>query len=145
LIDGRHLVASYAGEVDGMPIEEEIPTEYVTFTAAAAEKVNDDGSRWMLSLSDADGNEATFDLNTASLNYIQGTSYTIGTTELGEFNAANSSFTLAANPGEDCAFATGTLHVSLDWMAQEYSMSLYATLENGTPVEATFQGVVEGS
>ena len=145
LIDGRHLVASYAGEVDGMPIEEEIPTEYVTFTAAAAEKVNDDGSRWMLSLSDANGNEATFDLNTASLNYIQGTSYTIGTTELGEFNAANSSFTLAANPGEDCAFATGTLHVSLDWMTQEYSMSLYATLENGTPVEATFQGVVEGS
>lgn len=153
LKNGRHFVASYEGDVDGMPIKN---TVYVTtnFTSAVAEKQAEDGSLWKLTLTDAAGNEAVLELcNAFALPYLAANPYTSSNapeatdTEFGagEFNGATSTFKVAAGQGEGThKFATGTLHVDIDWTNEKYMMSLYATLENEVVVEAEYTGVVSG-
>lgn len=153
LKNGRHFVATYEGDVDGMPIKN---TVYVmtTFTSAVAEKRADDGSLWQLKLSDDAGNEAVLDLcNAFALPYLAANPYTSSNApeatdeefDPGEFNGATSTFKVATGLGEGThKYATGTLHVDIDWENQSYLMTLYATLENEVVVEAEYLGAVEG-
>lgn len=150
---GRHLVASYEGTVDGMPIRN---TVYVktTFTEARATKLDEAGALWQLTLTDADGQQATLDLcNGYNAPYLVATSYTNSLSaeatnsdfEAGEFDGATSTFKVVGGKAEGThKFATGTLHVDVDWVNQKYMMSLYATLENNAVVEAEYMGTIEG-
>lgn len=153
LQNGRQVQATYEGEVDGMPIRNTVYVQ-TTYTTAVAEKRTDDGSKWQLKLSDAEGNVATLDLyNAFAANYLAQNVYTISTsseatdTEFGpsEFDGTTSTFEVAAGAGEGThKFKTGTLTVDLLWESQTYMLSLYATLENEVVVESEFQGAIEG-
>lgn len=153
LKNGRHLVAAYEGEVDGMPVKSTIFLN-TNFTSASAEKKAADGSLWSLTLRDDNGNETTLDLyNAHKLNYLATCSYTASNApeatntdfEAGEFNGSTSTFKVAQGAGAgEHRYTTGTLHVETDFVNQLYLMSLYATLENGVVIEAEFLGAVEG-
>ena len=151
LKDGRHLQASYTGDVDGMPVID-ITTINTTFNAASATK---NGQNWTLNFADADGNQATFNLvNAFNAPYIANNTYVINTsTESdepsngevapGQFDAATSSFVVAGEPAAK-KFLTGSLHVDINWEGQTYMVAFYGTLEDNYVVEAQYQGVIDG-
>ncbi|MBO5018828.1 MAG: hypothetical protein J6C56_08225 [Alistipes sp.] len=150
LKDGRHLIATYTGDVDNMPVIDTI-TVNATFTEASATKV--DGVNWTLNLKDDKGNAAKFDIvNAFKADYIVNNSYTISTSaeefstraaEAGQFDGETSTFTVA---GEDGAknFLTGTLHVDIDWDNQKYMLSFYGTLPGNYIIEAEYEGAISG-
>ncbi len=152
LKDGRHLKASYVGDVDGMPVVDVI-TVNTKFNSASATTA-DNGKNWTLNFADADGNKASFNLcNAFQASYIVNNSYVINTSTEGEevnpdvvapgqFDAATSTFTIAGQ--EAAQFLTGTLHLDIDWETQKYMMTLYATLPGNYVVEAEYQGAIEG-
>lgn len=149
LKDGRHLVATYNGDVDNMPVID-IITVNTTFTAASATSA--DGVNWTLNLADDAGNAAKFDIvNSFKANYIVNNSYTISTSaeefatrsvEAGEFNGETSTFTVAGQ--EATTMLTGTLHVDIDWDNQKYMLSFYGTLDGNYIIEAEYNGAVDG-
>lgn len=153
LQNGRHLVATYEGEVEGMPVKNTIYLK-TTFTTASAERKGADSSLWSLTLGDDKGNQTTLELyNAFNLNYLATCPYTASNSpeadntdfEAGEFNGALSTFTIDAGAAAgEHLFATGTLHVEADFTNRLYMMSLYATLANGVVVEAEYMGAVEG-
>lgn len=150
LKDGRHLVATYTGDVDNMPVID-ITTVSTTFTSASA--TSTDGQMWTLSLTDEAGNAAKFDLaNAFKADYIVNNAYTISTSteefatrstiEAGQFDGTTSTFTVA---GEEArTFLSGTLHVDIDWENQRYLLSFYGTLPDNYTVEAEYEGTIEG-
>ena len=150
LKDGRHLIATYTGDVDNMPVIDTI-TVNATFTEASA--TSEDGVNWTLNLKDDAGNAAKFDIvNAFKADYIVNNSYTISTSaeefstravEAGQFDGETSTFTVA---GEDGAktFLTGTLHVDIDWNNQKYMLSFYGTLPGNYIIEAEYEGAISG-
>lgn len=152
LQNGRHFVASYEGDVEGMPIKNTILVK-TTFTQAEAAMTDSEGEFWTLTMRDDIGQEARFDLyNSYGMPYICRNSYTLSTSaeaenndfEPGEFDGTTSTFTVVG-PGEGThKFVTGTLHVDIDWSGELYLMTFYGTLENDVVVEAEFLGAVEG-
>lgn len=150
LKDGRHLIATYTGDVDNMPVIDTI-TVNATFTEASATSTN--GVNWTLNLKDDKGNAAKFDIvNAFKADYIVNNSYTISTSaeefstraaEAGQFDGETSTFTVA---GEDGAknFLTGTLHVDIDWDNQKYMLSFYGTLPGNYIIEAEYEGAISG-
>lgn len=150
LKDGRHLIATYTGDVDNMPVIDTI-TVNTTFTEASA--ASTDGVNWTLNLKDDKGNAAKFDIvNAFKADYIVNNSYTISTSaeefstravEAGQFDGETSTFTVA---GEDGAknFLTGTLHVDIDWDNQKYMLSFYGTLPGNYIIEAEYEGAISG-
>lgn len=154
LIDGRHMEATYTGDIDGMPVIDKVLIA-TTFTSARA-TTTDQGVSYALTLSDADGNEARLNVvNARKANYLANSAYTISTSseqlgaelldvEAGQFDAATSTFFVAGDKGGEYAYATGTLNVDIDWEGERYLISFYATLENGYIVEAEYTGTVEG-
>ena len=150
LKDGRHLKATYTGDVDNMPVID-ITTITTTFTSASATTSNN-GKNWMLYLEDAEGNKAQFDIyNAFDAPYLANNSYVISTSaealatraaEAGQFDAETSSFTVAGEG--DFKFLTGSLHVSIDWDAQTYDLTFYGTLEDNYVIEAKYVGAIDG-
>lgn len=154
LADGRHMKATYNGDVDNMPVVD-IVSVNTTFTEASAATA-DKGEKWNVVLKDAEGNEAHLDVyNAHKAAYMVANTYTISTSteteegktpntdlEPGEFDAATSYFVLAT--GETMPFATGSFHVTIDWEKQTYDLALYATLGKNYVVEAKYQGAVDG-
>ncbi len=149
LKDGRHLVATYNGDVDNMPVIDIVNVNTI-FTEASA--TSEDGVNWTLNLRDDAGNAAKFDIvNAFKTDYIVNNSYTISTsaeefstraTEAGQFDGETSTFTVA---GEDAKqFLTGTLHVDIDWTNQKYMLSFYGTLPGNYVVEAEYEGAISG-
>ena len=149
LKDGRHLVATYNGDVDNMPVID-IVTVNTTFTEASA--TSEDGVNWTLNLKDDAGNAAKFDIvNAFKADYIVNNSYTISTsaeefstraTEAGQFDGETSTFTVAGH--EATQFLSGTLHVDIDWDSQKYMLSFYGTLPDNYVVEAEYEGAISG-
>ena len=150
LKDGRHLKATYTGDVDNMPVID-ITTITTTFNAASASTANN-GKNWTLNLEDAAGNKAKFDIcNAFDAPYLANNSYVISTSaealatraaEAGQFDAETSSF-IVAGEGE-FKFLTGSLHVSIDWDAQTYALTFYGTLEDNYVIEAEYVGAING-
>ncbi len=154
LKDGRHLVAHYTGDVDGMPVVDKV---FVTtdYTSAKA-TTTDNGLNWALTLADDAGNTAYLNLaNAFQAPYIVNNTYTISTSaeefsvkalaaEPGQFDNTTSKFVVAGENGGEFKFATGTLTVDIDWETKMYLMSFYGTLENGYIIESEYEGVVEG-
>ena len=149
LKDGRHLVATYTGDVDNMPVID-IVTVKTTFTEASATSEN--GINWTLKLADDAGNSAKFDIvNAFKADYIVNNSYTISTSaeefatravEAGQFDGETSTFTVA---GEEASnFLTGTLHVDIDWDNQRYMLSFYGTLPGNYVIEVEYEGAISG-
>lgn len=152
LKDGRHLKATYNGEVDNMPVIDIITVE-AEFTKASA-STTDNGNNWTLSFEDSEGNKAQFNLcNAFKAPYIAKSSYTINTstealatratTEPAQFDAETSSFTVAGEEGAK-KFLTGTLHVDIDWANEKYLMTFFGTLEGNYVVETKYEGSVDG-
>ena len=149
LKDGRHLVATYNGDVDNMPVID-IVTVKSTFTEASA--TSEDGVNWTLNLKDDAGNAAKFDIvNAFKADYIVNNSYTISTsaeefstraTEAGQFDGETSTFTVAGQEAKQ--FLTGTLHVDIDWANQKYMLSFYGTLPGNYVIEAEYDGTISG-
>lgn len=149
LKDGRHLVATYNGDVDNMPVID-IVNVNTTFTEASA--TSEDGVNWTLNLRDDAGNAAKFDIvNAFKADYIVNNSYTISTsaeefstraTEAGQFDGETSTFTVAGEEAKQ--FLTGTLHVDIDWTNQKYMLSFYGTLPGNYVVEAEYEGAITG-
>ena len=150
LKDGRHLVATYNGDVDRMPVID-IITVNTKFTAASA--TTTDGVNWTLNLSDESGNAAKFDLvNAFKANYIVNNSYTISTStetmatratvEAGQFNGETSTFTVAGEEAKK--MLTGTLHVDIDWENQKYMLSFFGTLDGNYVIETEYEGSIDG-
>ena len=150
LKDGRHLIATYNGDVDNMPVID-IITVNTTFTEASA--TSEDGVNWTLNLSDDAGNAAKFDIvNAFKADYIVNNSYTISTsaeefatraTEAGQFSGETSTFTVAGEDGVK-QFLTGTLHIDIDWDNQKYMLAFYGTLPDNYVVEAEYEGAITG-
>ncbi len=152
LINGRHFVASYEGEVEGMPIKNTILVK-TTFTSAVAEKTSDDGSFWTLTFTDDLGQEACFDLyNSYPMHYLLRNSYTNSNSaeaantdfEPGEFDGTTSTFTVVGAGKGTHKYATGTLHVDIDWTNELYLVTFFGTLENEVVIEAEYMGPIEG-
>ena len=145
LIDGRHMVATYTGDVEGMEVVD-IITLNTVFTSAAAQKLESDGSNWLLTLSDDAGNTAVIDLFTYATPYIPESSYTIQFEDITttEFDGNTSYFILAEEPETEVGFATGTLHVTIDWDSKMYDLSFYGSLTNGVVLETSYEGEIEG-
>lgn len=151
LKDGRHLVATYNGDVDNMPVID-IITIAPKFTEASATTA-DNGANWTLTLADEAGNEAKFDIaNAFKAPYIVKNSYTISTSaeefatraiEAGQFDGESSTF-LVAGETEAMTFASGTLHVDIDWAAEKYLLAFYGTLGKNYIIEAEYEGSIEG-
>ena len=150
LKDGRHLKATYNGNVDNMPVID-ITTVTTNFTKATATNSNN-GSNWVLNLEDEAGNKAKFDVcNAFAAPYLAENTYVISTSteilstraaEAGQFDAATSFFTVAREG--DFKFLTGSLHVSIDWDAQKYMLTFYGTLEDNYVIEAEYEGAIDG-
>ena len=150
LKDGRHLKATYTGDVDNMPVID-ITTITTTFATASA-STSDNGKNWTLNLEDAEGNKAKFDIcNAFDAPYLANNSYVISTSaealatraaEAGQFDAETSLFTVAGEG--DFKFLTGSLHVSIDWDAQTYTLTFYGTLEDNYVIEAEYVGAIDG-
>ena len=140
LKDGRHLVANYTGDVDNMPVID-IVTIATTCNAASA-STTDNGKTWKLTMADAEGNKALFNLvNAFDAPYIAKNTYTISTSaeefrvkraaaEMGQFDSETSYFEVAGENGH-FKFSKGTLNVDIDWTNQKYLMTFYGELENG--------------
>ena len=153
LKDGRSLEAYYNGDVDNMPVVD-IVTIATTCTEAAA-TTEDAGKNWVLTLADAEGNTAVFDLaNAFEAPYIAKNTYTISTSaeefavrpmaaEMGQFDSATSYFVVAGDSAHH-QFAKGTLNVDIDWANERYMMTFYGELEKGYVIELQYTGVVEG-
>lgn len=149
LKDGRHLVATYTGDVDNMPVID-IVTVKTTFTEASATSEN--GINWTLKLADDAGNSAKFDIvNAFKADYIVNNSYTISTSaeefatravEAGQFDGETSTFTVAGEEASE--FLTGTLHVDIDWDNQRYMLSFYGTLPGNYVIEVEYEGAISG-
>ena len=150
LKDGRHLKATYSGDVDNMPVID-ITTVTTNFIKASATTSNN-GSNWVLNLEDEAGNKAKFDVcNAFAAPYLAENTYVISTStetlstraaEAGQFDAETSSFVVAGE-GE-FKFLTGSLHVSIDWQAQKYMLTFYGTLTDNYVIEAKYDGTIEG-
>ena len=150
LKDGRHLKATYNGDVDNMPVID-ITTINTTFVAASATTANN-GNSWTLNFEDEAGNKAVFDVyNAFNAPYLAANTYVINTStetmstraaEAGQFDAETSSFVVAGE-GE-FKFLTGSLHVSIDWATQVYMVTFYGTLEDNYVIEAEYEGAIEG-
>ena len=150
LKDGRHLKATYSGDVDNMPVID-ITTVTTNFTKASATTSNN-GSSWVLNLEDEAGNKAKFDVcNAFAAPYLAENTYVISTStetlstraaEAGQFDAETSSFVVAGE-GE-FKFLTGSLHVSIDWQVQKYMLTFYGTLTDNYVIEAKYDGTIEG-
>ncbi|MBR5843261.1 MAG: hypothetical protein IKY75_01610 [Bacteroidaceae bacterium] len=152
LKDGRHLKATYTGDVDGMPVVD-IITVNAKFNTASATTA-DNGKNWTLNFADADGNSASFNLcNAFQTSYIVNNVYVINTsTESeevnpdvvapGQFDAATSTFTVAGQ--EPTQFLTGTLTVDINWDEQKYMVTFYGSLDGNYVIEADYQGSIEG-
>ena len=150
LKDGRHLIATYSGDVDNMPVIDTV-TVNTTFTEASATSA--DGINWTLNLADDKGNAAKFDIvNSFKADYIVNNSYTISTSaeefatraaEAGQFDGETSTFTVAGEDGVK-QFLTGTLHIDIDWDNQKYMLSFYGTLPGNYIIEAEYEGSIEG-
>ena len=153
LKDGRSLVATYTGDVMNMPVID-IVTVATTCNAASA-TTDDEGKTWKLTLADAEGNKALFNLvNAFEAPYIAKNSYTISTSaeefsakrmavEMGQFDSESSYFEVAGVNGH-FRFVKGTLNVDIDWTNEKYLMTFYGELENGYKIELQFNDVVEG-
>ena len=153
LKDGRHLVATYTGDVDNMPVID-IVTIATTCTTASA-TTTDNGKTWALTMADAEGNKALFNLvNAFDAAYIAKNTYTISTSaeefrvkraaaELGQFDSETSYFEVAGENGH-YRFAKGTLNVDIDWTNQKYLMTFYGELENGYVIELQFNDAIQG-
>lgn len=150
LKDGRHLQATYNGDVDNMPVID-VTTITTTFSTASA-STTDDGNNWILNLADVDGNKAQFNIcNAFKSPYLVNNVYTINTSEEADaneivpsqFDAATSFFTVAGE-SEASKFLTGTLHVDIDWDMQKYMLAFYGTLEGNYVVEAKYEGAIDG-
>ena len=153
LKDGRHLVANYTGDVDNMPVID-IVTIATTCTTASA-STTDNGKTWALTMADAEGNLAHFNLSNAfDAPYIAKNTYTISTSaeefsakrkaaEMGQFDGATSYFEVAGVDGQ-FKFAKGTLNVDIDWTNQKYLMTFYGELENGYVIELQYNNAIEG-
>ncbi len=150
LKDGRHLQATYNGDVDNMPVID-VTTITTTFSTASA-STTDDGQNWILNLADVDGNKAQFNIcNAFKSPYLVNNVYTINTSEEADadeivpsqFDAATSFFTVAGE-SEASKFLTGTLHVDIDWNMQKYMLAFYGTLEGNYVVEAKYEGAIDG-
>ena len=150
LKDGRHLQATYNGDVDNMPVID-VTTITTTFSTASA-STTDDGQNWILNLADVDGNKAQFNIcNAFKSPYLVNNAYTINTSEEADadeivpsqFDAATSFFTVAGE-SEASKFLTGTLHVDIDWDMQKYMLAFYGTLEGNYVVEAKYEGAIDG-
>ena len=149
LKDGRHLVATYNGDVDNRPVID-IVTVKAAFTEASA--TSEDGVNWTLNLKDDAGNAAKFDIaNAFKADYIVNNSYTISTSaeefatraaEAGQFDGETSTFTVAGQEAK--LFLTGTLHVDIDWANQKYMLSFYGTLPGNYVIEAEYDGTISG-
>lgn len=154
LKDGRHLVAHYTGDVDGMPVVDKVfvTTEFSTASATTA----DNGENWTLNLADEAGNSAhLYVANAFKAPYIVNNTYTISTSaeelsakplavEPGQFDSTTSTFVVAGQNGGEFKFATGTLTVDIDWENSKYLVSFYGTLENGYIIESEYEGAIEG-
>ena len=150
LKDGRHLKATYSGDVDNMPVID-ITTVTTNFIKASATTSNN-GSSWVLNLEDEAGNKAKFDVRNAfAAPYLAENTYVISTStetlstraaEAGQFDAETSSFVVAGE-GE-FKFLTGSLHVSIDWQEQKYMLTFYGTLTDNYVIEAKYDGTIEG-
>ena len=153
LKDGRHLVANYTGDVENMPVID-IVTIATTCTTASA-STTDNGKTWALTMADAEGNKALFNLSNAfDAPYIAKNTYTISTSaeefsakrkaaEMGQFDGATSYFEVAGVDGQ-FKFAKGTLNVDIDWTNQKYLMTFYGELENGYVIELQYNNAIEG-
>ena len=152
LKDGRHLKATYTGNVDGMPVID-IITVNAKFNTASATTA-DNGKNWTLNFADAEGNKASFNLcNAFQASYIVNNVYIINTsTESedvnpdvvapGQFDAATSTFTVAGE--EATQLLTGTLTVDINWDNQTYMVTFYGSLEGNYEIEAEYEGAIEG-
>lgn len=151
LKDGRHLEATYTGDVDNMPVIDIITLDMNFNTASAS--TTDNGDNWTLNFEDATGNKAKFNLRNAFVApYIANNIYTINTSsesyvagvvETGQFDAESSSLTIAGETGE-LKFLTGSIHVNIDWNQQKYLISFYGTAEGNYTVEAEYEGPING-
>ena len=153
LKDGRHLVANYTGDVDNMPVID-IVTIATTCNAASA-STTDNGKTWKLTMADAEGNKALFNLvNAFDAPYIAKNTYTISTSaeefrvkraaaEMGQFDSETSYFEVAGENGH-FKFSKGTLNVDIDWTNQKYLMTFYGELENGYVIELQFNDAIQG-
>lgn len=153
LKDGRSLKANYAGDVDNMPVID-IVTIATTCTTASA-STTDNGKTWALTMADAEGNKAYFNLSNAfDAPYIAKNTYTISTSaeefsakrkaaEMGQFDGATSYFEVAGVDGQ-FKFAKGTLNVDIDWTNQKYLMTFYGELENGYVIELQYNDAIQG-
>lgn len=147
LIDGRHLVANYTGDIDGMEVVDIVTIES-QITEAYGTRTANDGSQWFLELSEPDNLKLFLAVNSFPAEYLPANSYTIsvaGEDVLpGEFDIAASAAYLNGEMNNSYPFATGTLHVDIDWENQAYLISFFGTLEDGTIIEAEYNGAVEG-
>ena len=153
LKDGRNLKANYTGDVDNMPVID-IVTIATTCTTASA-STTDNGKTWALTMADAEGNKAYFNLSNAfDAPYIAKNTYTISTSaeefsakrkaaEMGQFDGATSYFEVAGVDGQ-FKFAKGTLNVDIDWANQKYLMTFYGELENGYVIELQYNDAIQG-
>lgn len=153
LKDGRSLKANYTGDVDNMPVID-IVTIATTCTTASA-STTDNGKTWALTMADAEGNKAYFNLSNAfDAPYIAKNTYTISTSaeefsakrkaaEMGQFDGATSYFEVAGVDGQ-FKFAKGTLNVDIDWTNQKYLMTFYGELENGYVIELQYNDAIQG-
>ena len=153
LKDGRSLEAHYTGDVDNMPVVD-IVTVATTCTTASA-TTNDNGKNWTLTMADAEGNKALFNLaNAFYAPYIAKNTYTISTSaeefrvkraaaEMGQFDSETSYFEVAGENGH-FKFSKGTLNVDIDWTNQKYLITFYGELENGYVIELQFNDAIEG-
>ena len=153
LKDGRSLEAYYTGDVDNMPVID-IVTIATTCTTASA-TTTDNGKTWALTMADAEGNKALFNLvNAFDAAYIAKNTYTISTSaeefrvkraaaEMGQFDSETSYFEVAGVDGKH-KFSKGTLNVDIDWTNQKYLMTFYGELENGYVIELQFNDAIQG-
>lgn len=150
LVDGRHLVATYSGNVDNMPVID-IETHAIAFNTATAAPSND-GKTWTLNLADEKGNAAAFTIyNSYDAPYIVKNIYTISTSdentpdlpEAGQFDAYASTITFEGDSSAKL-FTSGSLHVDLDWQRKVYILAFYGNVGKEHVIEAEFEGSVEG-
>ena len=153
LKDGRHMVAHYTGDVDNMPVVDKV-TIATTCNAANATTA-DGGKNWTLTLADAEGNTAVFNVaNAFDAKYLAKNTYTINTSdeelsasslaaEAGQFDSATSYFVVAGDATQ-YKFTKGTLNVDIDWANQKYMITFYGKLENGYEIELQFNDAVDG-
>ena len=153
LKDGRHLKATYNGDVDNMPVIDIVTIATVCSEASAT--TEDNGKNWTLTLADAEGNTAVFNVaNAFEAPYLAKNTYTISTSaeefsasalaaENGQFDSVASYFVVAGDTNQ-YKFAKGTLNVDIDWSNQKYMMTFYGELENGYVIELQYNDAVEG-